>query len=337
MRKNRSMTVLAGAAIAVMLTGCTGQGAGAGGEDLTEADMPLAQYFAAARGTDLSPEEQQKRAEESQRQIDELVVACMAQAGFEYQPWQPSPPVATSGEFAWEPDDKKWVERYGYGIVNNPLTDEATENPNYDPNQAYVDALSKPEWVAFYDALNGPLPGGMDGEEYVEPDWTKKGCLGAATHEVNGDDPWTNRTYADLLEKMQSLTADLEEHPDIVALDARWMMCMEESGESRFSRPADASAWVEEEVGRIFGLALASVTPDPVTKVSKVDPYAHPEMKVLGEREVELATQDLACRTKTSYRDATHKVQFALEEAFIAANKVELEEFKTVAEQAQAG
>lgn len=238
------MNVMVGAAIAVMLTGCTGPGAVTGGEELTDTDMPLSLYFAAARGTDLSPEEQQKRAEESQRQIDELIVACMSQAGFEYQPWRPASSIAATGEFAWEPDDKKWVERYGYGIVNNPISDDTAQNPIHDPNQAYVEALSKPEWVAFYDALNGPLPGVEGDEEYVEPDWTEKGCRGAAEYEVNGADPWTDRTYADLMEKMQTLTAGLEEHPDIVALDARWVTCMDEAGESRFSRPAEALAWV---------------------------------------------------------------------------------------------
>ena len=56
-------------------------------------------------------------------------------------------------------------------------------------------------------------------------------------------------------------------------------------------------------------------------------------MKALGEREIEIALVDLDCRTKTSYTEEALKIQFDLEERFIADNKAELEAFKAAAEQ----
>ena len=80
MRSTVPLAALAASAMVFILTGC---GGASSDDKLSYEDSPLSQYLSAAWGGDLSQEEQQKKMEKEQAQVEELVAQCMADEGFE--------------------------------------------------------------------------------------------------------------------------------------------------------------------------------------------------------------------------------------------------------------
>ena len=334
MRSTGPLAVVAASALALTLAGCSG-GAGA---ELTYEDSPLSKYLSAAYGGDLSPEEQQKQFEEQQRKQEDLMAECMAKEGFEYTPnVQNGGMVFSDDDVKWEPDSKEWVEKYGYGMVNNPFTTEGSSDQGQeyvDPNQDYLDSLSESERNAFYETAYGVPPTdeeiGEDGS--YEYNWEESGCQGWAQHELQGDDPWQSDEFAELRDKMTELWSSTQDAPEYTALNAEWASCMADKGEPGFTVQSEAQQSISDEQNKIYETAYGdgSTEIDPETFE---DPSTSPEMKALGDKEIALALVDLACRQKTDYTEQALKIQFAQEEKFIKDNKADLEAFKAAAEQ----
>lgn len=339
MRSTGPLAALAATAMVFVLAGCSGT---QGGDALTYEDSPLSEYLTAAYGGDLSPEEQQKQSEENQRKIEELVAQCMADEGFEYSPnTDNGGMVFSDSDGQWEPDKREWVEKYGYGMVNSPFAEQQEENPTeefVDPNQDYVETLSESEQTAFYEVLYGPTPDEEEmGEgESFEYNWETAGCQGWAQHEIDGDDVWQSDEFAELRTKMEELWTNSQESPALADLNAEWAKCMADAGEPGFATQPEATQSISDEQTALYETAYGDGS-EPVDTESPefVDPNESPEMKKLGEREIELALVDLECREKTSYTEKSLKIQFASEEKFIADNKAELDAFKAAAEQSK--
>ncbi|GAA1121541.1 hypothetical protein GCM10009651_00100 [Microbacterium natoriense] len=336
MRSTGPLAVLAAAALALTLAGCS-TGGGNGG--LTYEDSPLNKYLSAAYGGDLSPEEQQKKLDEQQRKQEDLMAECMAKEGFEYKPnLQNGGTVVSSGEdIEWEPEKKSWVEKYGYGIVNNPFSEQGESNPGeeyVDPNQKYLDSLSESERTAFYETAYGAPQEMEDTEEggSYEYNWEDGGCQGWAQHELQGEDPWQSDQFADLRDKMTELWSTTQESSELKALNAKWASCMADGGEPGFKAQTDAQQSISDAQSKIYEAAYGDGTTE-IDPEKVEDPNKSPEMKELGEKEIALALVDLGCREKTSYADESLKIQFAREEKFIKDNKADLEAFKAAAEQ----
>lgn len=323
------------AALALTVTGCAG--GATPGKGLSYEDSPLGTYLSAAWGGDLSPEEQEKKMADQNRKVEEYVAKCMSDEGFEYKPSTTSNGMSIAADIEWEPDDKKWVEQYGYGMVHNPFgSSEAASDMPVDPNEDYVSSLSESEQSAYYETLYGPQPeeSELSEETSFEYNWEEAGCMGAAQHEVTGEDVWSDDEFADLRDKMNELWTTSTESPDYKKIDAEWAACMNEAGEPGFTAQMDASTLISNEQSKIYEAAYGDGT-EVVDPSTVEDPSKSPEMKALGERELELALVDLECRTKVDYRERTLKLQFALEEKFIAENKAALEAFKAAAEQSK--
>ena len=336
MRSTGPLAALAATALAVTLVGCST----ASDEGLTYEDSPLSTYLASAYGGDMSQEEQQKQYEERQREQEELMAECMAKEGFEYTPNTDNGGMVFSGDdVVWEPEKKDWVEKYGYGIVNSPYSEEMGEQTGeeyVDPNQEYVESLSESEQTAFYETAYGagPTEEEMSEDGSYEYSWESAGCQGWAQHELEGDDPWQSDEFADLRDKMNELYTSTQDSPELKELNAAWASCMDDAGEPGFSAQLEAQQSISDEQSALYDAAYGDgSTPVDTESPDFVDPNASPEMAALGEREIELALADLECRTKTSYADESLKIQFALEEKFIADNKADLEAFKAAAEQ----
>src|SRR5690349_20703837 len=120
MRSTVPLAALAATAMVFVLSGC----GGASSDELSYEDSPLSEYLSAAWGSDLSPEEQQKKYDEQQVKVEELISECMSEEGFEYVPNTSTGTVMTSDDTEWEPDKREWVEKYGYGYVNSPFADQ---------------------------------------------------------------------------------------------------------------------------------------------------------------------------------------------------------------------
>lgn len=336
MRSTGPLAVIAASALALTLAGCS---TGSGGE-LTYEDSPLGKYLSAAYGGDLSPEEQQKQFDEQQRKQEDLMAECMAKEGFEYKPnLQNGTVVVADDEDAvkWEPEKKGWVEKYGYGIVNNPYNEEGASQPGeeyVDPNQEYLESLSESERNAFYETAYGvpPAEDELSEDGSYEYNWEDSGCQGWAQHEIQGDDPWQSDEFTELRDKMNELWTTSQKSPEYKKLNAKWAECMADGGEPGFSAQTEAQQSISDEQSKIYETAYGDGTTE-VDPETFEDPNKSPEMKELGKKEIALALVDLGCRQKTNYAEESLKIQFALEEEFIKDNKADLEAFKAAAEQ----
>lgn len=343
MRTTRILTAMAAtAALGFALAGCTSGGGGNGGSgELTWEDSPLNEYWNAGYDPNMSEEEQTAKWEAQSAEMEEITAQCMADEGFEYTPnTANSGMVFASDDIEWEPDKKEWVEKYGYGIINNPysaMREEQPANPSEppaDPNQKYVESLSASEQQAYYDTLYGDqstVVTNEDGEEEYEYDWKTAGCSGKAQHEVSGeaDEVWSK--YSDLSNRMSAIYDDVEKTDDMVALDAKWSTCMSDAGFD-YDKQSEAQTSFSDKMEKFY----ADITEEQWN--SGEDPLkGNPEIAELGKSEIKTALADLECRDKLNYSQERFKIQFALEEQFIKDNKAELDEFKAASEQAQKG
>ncbi len=308
-------------------------------------NSPLNKYLSAVWGGDLTEEEQQRRFEEQQKQVEEFVAECMSEQGFEYKPVDHSGTVSFGSDEEWNPDSREWVAQWGYGAVNWPGR-EAMESAApadgewVDPNQEYVESLSESERTAYYEALHGPQPSEEELNEdgSYEYDWETAGCYGAAQHEVNGaQNVWEDDEFADLRAAMEQMWSTLQSDPKIAELDAEWSSCMADAGHAGFTRQSDAAQSIYDELNKMYENGPEfdeNLSEEEMTRLwEEHDKQVRKELEPVGEREVELALADLDCREKTDYRSEQMKIQFAIEEQFIEDHKTELEAFKAAAEQ----
>lgn len=300
------------------LTACTADGGG--GDKLDPAKSPLSVYFDAIYG---GYDDEEFAAQ--QVLIEEKVAACMSDEGFEYIPVDQTQYQSSSSGDEWNPDDEEWVGQYGWGFVNYPgreATGPDASAPT-DPNQDYVMSLSETEQTAFYETLYGPSPSeeelGEDGSyEYT---WENGGCYGAAQHEVQGDNAWDDEKNKPLIEAMDKLYQETQKDPRIVEANAKWASCMADSEFPDYKSPQDAQDKFLEELNAIYENTTEAIEPDD------------PRLKELAAREIDIALADLACAKEVGTRELALKVQFELEEQFIADNKAELDALLADSEQ----
>lgn len=296
--------------------------------------------MASAYGTDLSPEEQQKKYAEEDRKREELVAQCMKEEGFEYKPNVQSFSFSEGTAEEWNPDSREWVSQYGYGMVNFPgreETDSSNATEYEDPNADYVGTLSESEQAAFYEALYGPTPDEEDmpaDGEAVEWDWSAAGCSGWAQHERDGDNAMTSDEHKPLMDAMNSLWEDTMSAPEISALNAEWAGCMADAGYPGFSAQQDAQNSINEKMNAAYenSVPTATATGAASGETAPAGPDGA-DMSELGKEEIELALADLDCREKTEYRDKMQEVQFKREQQFVDDHKAELEAFRADLEQ----
>jgi hypothetical protein len=320
------------AALTLVLSGCSGsEGKDAGSSAEAEQESPLTKYFNAAYGMDVSPEEQEEKFAEQQRQQEELVAQCMQDQGFEYTPATDTGMYMSSGDDTeWKPDDREWVAQYGYGAVNSPFSEEPPPEEEFvDPNADYVASLSESEQMAFYEALHGPMP---DEEEMseggeIEYDWTTAGCQGAAQHEVAGEDPSQSEEFKPLFDAINELYTDTASWPGMAELDAEWATCMDDAGQGGHASPMEAQNSIHDEMNKIWENVDMSEEP---TASGEPDKAA---MDALAEKEVDLALADLDCREETDYRDRHAAITREVEQQFIDDHKTELDAMVASVEQ----
>jgi hypothetical protein len=333
MRIRRALAPLSAmAAIALLLSGCSGSdGDATGASDGAEQESPLAEYLNAVYGGDLSPEEQEREFAEQQREQEELVAQCMKEEGFEYTPDTSSSSYSASDGTEWEPDEREWVAQYGYGAVKSPFSEEPPppEEEYVDPNGDYVASLSESEQTAFYEALHGPMPDEdemSEGGEF-EYDWSAAGCYGAAQHEVAGEDPSQSEAFKPLFDAINKLYEDTASWPGMAELDQEWATCMDTAGQGGHASPTDAQTSIFDDLNKIYESVEMS---EDGSAPGGPDQAA---IDALAEREVELALVDLECREETDYRDRFAEITRTVEQQFIDDHKAELDAMVAAAEQ----
>lgn len=344
MRSTRTLLALGTAGIAMLtLAGCTGSGSGKASE-LSWEDSPIGKYMSAGYDSSISEEEQQKEFDAMNVKIEESVAKCMAKAGFEYTPVDSSGGAIISSDDegdVWDPEDEKWVAQWGYGIVQWPGMSEAVnpsdESADADPNAKFVESLSESERNAYYETLYGPQPTAEEmseaeeSGESIEYDWKTAGCSGAAQHEVSGESAYESEKFAGLMDAINEFYTENYEGAATEA-DKKWSACMSDAGAGEFDKQGKAQDSIYDELSKIQEKMQPAEGLDEPIDEKMYDPTTNPELKALHEKEVKLATDDLACRKKTDFTAQQLKDQFAAEEKFVAEHKAELEAFKAAAE-----
>lgn len=226
-----------GAVALVALAACGG-GGGGDGSDVSPMDSPLGELMG---WSDFDPVESRRQ----ELAIEEAVVACMREEGFEYQP-QDFQSQFDSGEseedFAlMQESPEAYGEKYGYGVVRNY---ELYEEPyigedgggfpgdSYvDPNEDYVNSLSDGERDAYYEVLWGPPQEAQEFDEadpdgteaFISPPLEEQGCQGKARFEVMGDDPMNDPEIQEALNEVFSAGQD---DPRLETAEDDWSDCM---------------------------------------------------------------------------------------------------------------
>jgi hypothetical protein len=331
------------AAFAVLaLTACTGvPGGPSATPSLRQEDSPLARYLSKVMGgpgLDATRAEQQAFYDEQQRKVEEATATCMTGEGFEYQPSAGSSVVV--GDAAdYRPEERDWVARYGYGMVRYP-GQEAESVPQatatVDPNQAYVESLTEAEQQAYQEALYGKPSEPSDNGEATEYRWQDAGCMGRAQHEVQGDATFTEETHKPLIDALTTFYSTLSDDPGYATVDAEWAACMKEGPFGGFTRQPEAAESISTLVSEYYENANAGEEGTDKTGDGSDSTFGtpdDPEYAAIAEKEVPLALADLDCRVRTNYRDRQLRIQFALEEQFIADHRAELDALVADAEQ----
>lgn len=320
MRRTALLALPLAALLATGLAACSGAADAAP----DAADSPLNEYLSAMWGGDLSEKEQQARFDEEDKEREELVAECMADEGFEYIPNTQNGTISFSSGDEWKPDDREWVAQYGYGMVNYPGRDEPVTDDQVwtDPNEDYVTSLSESEQQAFYETLHGPpMPEDQLNEDgSYEYDWEQAGCWGYAQHELEQDNPTQSDEFKPLMKALEEFWTKTQESDAFDEVNGKWSSCMADAGHAGYDTQMDAQMSFNEELNEYYENITEWIEDDPA-------------LAELGEHEIEIALADLECREATDFRAEYAKVQFAMEEQFIADHRAELDALKAAAEQ----
>lgn len=292
----------------LLLSGCGGSDDGAG-KTAKSAEGPLEAYLKPVTSAfeDLDYEKLQVEQEN-------IIAACMQEAGFEYTPQE-----STGSSFAWDEDlewgTEEFAQKHGYGYAIGSESEDGEEATPEDPNADYVAAMSESEQAAYWEALWGPQqPESL--EEDVEPtwDWTTAGCYGKASNDTYGaaNSAYEDPAFVELQGEIGRMYEKVAADPKLTALDAEWSDCMNEAGFD-FAKVQDAATSISDAYSALWESA------DPEAGTDKAAETA------LREKEISTAVADAKCQTKVGYQEKTREVQFALEQEFVDEHKAELD------------
>ncbi len=302
--------VAAAAVAALLLAGCS-----AGGDTPSDDETgPLSAFFEQVGG---SFEDEDYEAQ--QRQVEDLVAACMAEEGFEYTPAEP---MSSGGRIDsddmpdWE--SKEFAEQYGYGATtSDDLWGGGGGEEYVDPNADYVASMSESEQAAFYEALYGVAPeidpdADPEAEVEYEYNWEEAGCQGRASHEVYEQGQiWDDPAMQDLMEDMSSEYENLADDPKVREAQDAWAECIAEAGYD-FASPEEAQQSIYDEQNALYEAVM------PTDPEAEIDPEASFEpdeaaMAELKEKELALAVADWECKDSSGYQAAQKAANLAME------------------------
>jgi hypothetical protein len=311
---------------------------------------PLAEYLGDGGGLSTNGRAVSVQGDDpdKQQQVQELIAACMKEAGFEYLPYVPTAP---------EPQpvlegDLDWARTYGYGIST---IDATAPDPSDDPNTAITAAMSESERAAYQRALFGtsfqsttsiggavaaappvgiaPPSGGADGST-VPPTGAAEnspGCVPQASAQVYGEpDVVDMQEFSTLFDALSKLQTSVMADPRVVPLIAVWSDCMADAGHPGFTAVDDARNSIMSRWADLNGWQFTpgeggggSVSVSSADQVTEPDPAKVAELRT---DEIALAVADLGCRT--DHQAVYDQVRTELEQKFVDEHRSELERYR---------
>jgi len=252
-----------------------------------------------------------EEAEQQEMQYEELLAACMAEAGFEYVPSL----VNMAGfvdEAAIDPPrgSREFAEQYGYGLVSLPPGARSPVIEN--PKDEIVAAMSEAEVAEYFRARDGAW-----GEGAPEPgeDWKPEGCDVWARGQMAAVAADQDATYQALKAEVDRIDSDVvPTHPDVVAADAAWSECMADAGFPGYARQPEAEDR-ERERSEAPDVANGAIGPDGLTDGQR-EGLPH-------ERAVAVADWD--CVDDVGYTDVVARVRARAQQEYVDAHRDELD------------
>lgn len=318
-RRRRRLVAAAVAGVLGVTAACSsGTDGGNGGSDgASEGQTSELDAYLAAIWGDVDDDPSAVDPDVTQEQ--ELIAACMAEAGFEYHPdagnrggWSPAPAVLTT-EFARE---------FGYGMTTEasgpgepPLQWDVPwlTDPDYVWNSDYLMSLSPDAHEAYLLALNGPEAEDPDDIPPIQ----EQGCWGRAQAEVYGDTTMPAQFEA-VNDEIQAMTRAIVVDPRVVAVQPRWASCMADAGYAGLAAVGDGEGLVNDLANQ-FGATTGDIPYDEI-RAKYPD-----ELAELQRTEVAVAVADTTCREEVGYDEIRDQVQTELEDRIVEMYRSDLE------------
>lgn len=256
-----------------------------------------------------------EEAAQQEMRHEELLAACMAEAGFEYVPSL----VNMAGfidEAAMDPPrgSREFAEQYGYGLVSLPPGVRAPYVEN--PNDEIVAAMSEAAVAAYFRARDGAWGEGLDADA-LDPGegWKPEGCDVWARGQMAAVAADQDATYLALKAEVDRIDSDVvPTQPDVVAADAAWSECMADAGFPGYARQPEAEDR-ERERSEAPDVANGAIGPDGLTDGQRQG----------LPRERAVATADWDCVDDVGYADVVARVRAEAQQEYVDAHRDELD------------
>jgi len=284
---------------------------------IERAESPLDEYLNIIWGTDLSFEEQTRRANDLEARRVDLIAQCMHERGFEFDIHNLPSGIFVGftsvivPEGVLRPNDLDWVNQWGYGIMSSPFQ---AESPDLRLNEGPV--LSDSELDAFNYALTG--------RPYFPPfgEFNEDNCLDWSVVVSNQEVPegipvWEQ--FAPLFEAMSQMEEEFR--IQVSEADTRWSECMANDGFPGFQRQWEAQN------------SIRLLANDVWNRGGGLPPASDSEEEALRLQEIELAVADLTCRISTGFDLKQNELRLIAETQFVEDNRIALEALRSAAEQ----
>lgn len=215
--------------------------------------------------------------------IQERIVACMAEQGFDYVPVEPAVDPRAGGSLTAE----EYKERYGWGMMSSWEVSLLGEPGDVDPNEALREGMDEATLLAWEEALYGPVDARADPER-------REGCQREAEYRVQAYQQ--TATWEQLEPLLQELPDRIMSDPRTLEADRDWAACMAEHG-YRVAEQDDVFDLINDQIFDTW----EEQTPPPgergVEHRMRLEPWfvETDAWQKLIEFELDLAAADTAC------------------------------------------
>lgn len=335
----------------LVLAGCGDGGSDGGG---SSDHGPLAAFFGwddvgLSGDYEFTEEDRQRH-----YQVQEYIVTCMAELGFEYYPEPFWGDQEGHGRIADDPYQEAWAlqqedpeafaKQYGYAIttIEYDFGDDGFDewDPSDDPNWAYRESLSPAAQQEYERALWGEWPEEWDDGEPMEIDMSViGGCQNVAYDQAYGmGEDWEEEQarFETLWQEWETLYQRIENDPRLSEVMQGWRSCMADAGHPGLTERWDGQELVHERQREVYRWDVYEEPPhfdDPEEEREyweSFEPYepAADEVAELRAYELEVAWDDYTCRQEFDLEAVEREVRFELEEEFIEDHRPLLEEYR---------
>ncbi|MEM7095945.1 MAG: hypothetical protein AAF567_23275 [Actinomycetota bacterium] len=279
-------------------------------ETAMASSSPLGAFFADDGGF-------QQAVAECTARVEEQIVSCMAEQGFEFKPTGGQ--VNEVEERQSEMTEREWTTEYGYGISTS--FDTIAQNRASDPNTPIVIALGAAEREIWFLTLFGPGYDDPDAaEEDGPPPLEEQGCIGQSIIATGGSAAIEG--LDDFGDAYWEQVEAIFDRPELVDAVAEWSRCMAELGYPDYAGLLEPEEDLGERLGEITGPLEAALDELEESEVRALiegdvlDLEALPGLDVDGLRSLQALERATAIADLDCYDDHVREIYEPLRDDF---------------------